>query len=149
MVGAAPVCPPERPRAAFPSVKDTSPTRKGGASIRKGRVPICKGGVSIRRNVCISRMMHTCYRWMRPCGATRAGTQAPPLPASINPLCRATFFVLVHRRTVRRQPFLVLVRRQTVRQQPFLVLVRRQTVRRQPFFVLVRRRTVRRQPFLI
>ena len=24
-------------------------------------------------------------RWMRPCGATRAGTQAPPLPISIKP----------------------------------------------------------------
>ena len=29
--------------------------------------------------------MHTRYRWMRPCRATRAGTQAPPLPASIKP----------------------------------------------------------------
>ncbi|WP_155949654.1 hypothetical protein [Prevotella sp. HJM029] len=91
MVGAAPVCPPERPRS--------------GVSIRKRRVPIRKGGVSMRRNVSTSRMMHTCYRWMRPCGATRAGTQAPPLPTSIKPLCHATFLDLVHRRTIRRQPF--------------------------------------------
>ena len=133
MVGAAPVCPPERPRS--------------GVSIRKEHAPSRKGGVSIRRNVCISRMMHTCYRWMPPCRATRAGTQAPPLPASIKPLYYATFLDLVHRRTVRRQPFLVLVHRRTVCRQPFLVLVRRQTVRRQPFLDLVHRRTVRRQPF--
>ena len=135
MVGAAPVCPPERPCS--------------GVSIRKGHIPSRKGGVSMRRNVCISRMMHTCYRWMRPHGATRAGTQAPPLPTSINPLYHATSLVLVHRQTVRRQPFLVLVRRQTVRQQPFLDLVHRRTVRRQPFLVLVHRRTVRQQPFFV
>ena len=40
----------------------------------------------MRRNVCALRMMHICYRWMRPCRATRAGTQAPPLPTSIKPL---------------------------------------------------------------
>ena len=45
----------------------------------------------MRRDVCALRIMHTRYRWMRPCRATRAGTQAPPLPASIKPLCRATF----------------------------------------------------------
>ena len=48
MVGAAPVCPPERPRS--------------GVSIRKGHVPRRKGRVSMRRNVCALRMMHTCYR---------------------------------------------------------------------------------------
>ena len=42
--------------------------------------------------------MHTCYRWMRPCRATRAGTQAPPLPSSIKSLCHATSLILVHRR---------------------------------------------------
>ena len=45
----------------------------------------------MRKNVSTSRMMHTCYRWMRPCRATRAGTQAPPLPTSIKPFCHATF----------------------------------------------------------
>ena len=45
MVGAAPVCPPERPRS--------------GVSICKGHVLTRKSGVSIRRNVCRLRMMHT------------------------------------------------------------------------------------------
>ncbi|WP_155813027.1 hypothetical protein [Segatella oulorum] len=31
------------------------------------------------RNVCALRMMHICYRWIRPCRATRSGTQAPTL----------------------------------------------------------------------
>ena len=135
IVGAAPVCPPERPHS--------------GVSIRKGHIPSRKGGVSLRRDVSTSRMMHTCYRWMRPHGATRAGTQAPPLPASIKPLYYATFLDLVHRRTILRQPFLVLVHRRTVCRQSFLDLVHRRTVRRQPFLVLVHRRTVRRQPFSI
>ena len=57
-VGAAPACPPERPRS--------------GVSIPKiGFVhhTLCTGN----------------ERWMRPCGATRAGTQAPPLPISTKP----------------------------------------------------------------
>ena len=37
-------------------------------------------------------------RWMRPHGATRAGTQAPPLPTSIKPLYHAIFLDFVHRR---------------------------------------------------
>ena len=40
---------------------------------------------------------------MRPCRAMRAGTQAPPLPTSIKPLCHATFLVFVRRRAPRRQ----------------------------------------------
>ena len=52
MVGAVPVCPPERPRS--------------GVSIPKIHAS-CTGN----------------ERRMRPCGATRAGTQAPPLPISI------------------------------------------------------------------
>ena len=51
-VGAAPVCPPERPRSSV--------------SIPKIHA-WCAGN----------------ERWMRPCWATRAGTQAPPLPISI------------------------------------------------------------------
>ena len=50
-VGAAPVCPPERPRS--------------GVSIPKIHA-LCAGD----------------ERWMRPCRATRVGTQAPPLPTS-------------------------------------------------------------------
>ena len=53
-VGAAPVCPPERPRI--------------GVSMPKIHA-LCAGN----------------ERWMRPCGATRAGTQAPPLPISTKP----------------------------------------------------------------
>ena len=62
----------------------------------------------MRRNVCRLRMMHARYRWMRPCGATRAGTQAPPLPTSIKPLCHATSLILVHQRTIRRRTLLFL-----------------------------------------
>ena len=55
-VGVVPVCPPERPRS--------------GVSIQEiGFVhhALCAGN----------------ERWMRPCRATRAGTQAPPLPRSV------------------------------------------------------------------
>ena len=54
IVGAVPVCPPERPRS--------------GVSIPKTHAS-CTGN----------------ERRMRPCGATRAGTQAPPLPISTKP----------------------------------------------------------------
>ena len=91
MVGAAPVCPPERPRS--------------GVSIRKEHVPTHKSGVFIHRNVCALRMMHARYRWMRPRGATRAGTQAPPLPISIKPLFRQSFLVFVRRQSLFRQPW--------------------------------------------
>ena len=91
MVGAVPVCPPERPR--------------NGVSIRKEHVHSHKGGVSIHRNVCALRMMHTRYRWMRPCRATRAGTQAPPLPTSIKPLFRQSFLMFAHRQSLFRHPW--------------------------------------------
>ena len=39
MVGAAPVCPPERPRSGVSIRKGHVPIRKGGVSIRKGHVP--------------------------------------------------------------------------------------------------------------
>ena len=38
MVGAAPVCPPERPRSGVSIRKRHIPTRKGGVSMRKGHV---------------------------------------------------------------------------------------------------------------
>ena len=134
MVGAVPVCPPERPRS--------------GVSIRKGYIPIRKGGISIHKR-CMLTPKHVCAlrRWMRPCRATRAGTQAPPLPASIKPLCHATFFIFVRRRAPRQQSFFALVRRQSLFRQPFLVLVRRRSLFRQPFLMLVRRRAPRQQPF--
>ena len=48
MVGAVPVCPPERPRSGVSIRKRHIPTHKGDVSIRKRRVPIRKGGVSMR-----------------------------------------------------------------------------------------------------
>ena len=50
-----------------------------------GAVPVCpperpRSGVSIPK---IHGIMCGNERWMRPCRATRAGTQAPPLPISI------------------------------------------------------------------
>ena len=59
----------------------------------------------MRRNVCALRMMRTYYRWMRPRGATRAGTQAPPLPTSIKPLFRQSFLMFVRRRSLFQQPW--------------------------------------------
>ena len=47
MVGAAPVCPPERPRSGVSIRKGHILTRKGGVSIRKRCVPIRKSGISI------------------------------------------------------------------------------------------------------
>ena len=44
-------------------------------------------------------------RWMRPHGATRAGTQAPPLPTSIKPFYHAIFLDFVTRRTILRQSY--------------------------------------------
>ena len=50
-----------------------------------GAVPVCpperpRSGVSMPKihALCVGN-----ERWMRPCGATRAGTQAPPLPRSV------------------------------------------------------------------
>ena len=48
MVGAVPVCPPERPRSGVSIRKRHVPIRKGGVSIRKGHIPIRKGGISMR-----------------------------------------------------------------------------------------------------
>ena len=48
MVGAAPVCPPERPRSGVSIRKGHIPSRKGGVSMRKGHIPIRKGAVSMR-----------------------------------------------------------------------------------------------------
>ena len=52
-----------------------------------GAVPVCpperpRSGVSIPK---IHELRAGNERWMRPCRATRAGTQAPPLPISTKP----------------------------------------------------------------
>ena len=66
MVGAAPVCPPERPRSDVSMRKEHVPMRKGDVSIRKEHIPSRKGRVFMRRNVCRLRMMHIRYRWDAP-----------------------------------------------------------------------------------
>ena len=71
-----------------------------------------RGGACVPARTSAQRRFHTKNtrivrgdeRWMRPCGATRAGTQAPPLPPPIKPLCHATFLVLLRRRSLFRQP---------------------------------------------
>ena len=73
---------------------------------------------------------------MHPHGTTRSGTQAPTLPASINPLYHATFLDLVRRRAIRRHIFRVFVRRRAPRRQSFRVFVHRRAPRRQSFLVL-------------
>ena len=73
MVGAAPVCPPERPRSGVSIRKGHVPihksgvssckrhilTRKGAVSIRKRHIPIRKGGVSIHKR-CMLTPKHVC-----------------------------------------------------------------------------------------
>ena len=49
MVGAVPVCPPERPRSDVSIRKGHISTRKGSVSIRKEHVPIRKSDVSIHK----------------------------------------------------------------------------------------------------
>ena len=98
MVGAAPVCPPERPRSGVSIRKRHVPIHKSSISIRKGHILTRKGGVSIHKR-CMLTPKHVCAlrRWMRPHGAMRSGTQAPTLPASIKPFYHATFLVFVRR----------------------------------------------------
>ena len=68
----------------FPNKQTKIPTRNPPHET-VGAVPMCpperpRSGVSISKThaLCAGN-----ERWMRPCGATRAGTQAPPLPISI------------------------------------------------------------------
>ena len=72
-VGAAPVCPPERPRS--------------GVSIPKIHAS-CAGD----------------ERRMRPCRATRAGTQAPPLPISVIHPRTILPNDIIHPNETRKQP---------------------------------------------
>ena len=72
MVGAAPVCPPERPRSGVSIRKRHVPIHKSSISIRKGHILTRKGGVSIHKR-CMLTPKHVCAlrRWMRPHGAIR------------------------------------------------------------------------------
>ena len=52
-----------------------------------GAVPVCPSE-RLRSGISIPKIHTLCVgneRWMRPCRATRAGTQAPPLPKSTKP----------------------------------------------------------------
>ena len=92
--------------------------------------PTRKGGISIHKR-CMLTPKHVCAlrRWMRPCRATRAGTQAPPLPASIKSLFRQSFLMLVRRRRLFQQSFLMFVRRRVPLRQSFLAVDERTRLR--------------------
>ena len=59
MVGAAPVCLPERPRSGVSIRKRHIPIRKGGISICKRHIHIHKSGVSIHKQ-CMLTPKHVC-----------------------------------------------------------------------------------------
>ena len=59
MVGAAPVCPPERPRSGVSIRKGHVTTRKGDVSIYKRYIHICKNSISIRKR-CMFIPKHIC-----------------------------------------------------------------------------------------
>ena len=68
-----------------------------------GAVPVCpserpRSGVSIPKTHALCAGDE---RWMRPCRATRAGTQAPPLPISIMPFCTIPLNGIIHPRAIR------------------------------------------------
>ena len=81
-----------------------------------GAVPACPPERP-RSGVSIPKMHAWCAgnnRWMRPCGATRAGTQAPPLPISTKscgvPLPHHIVHSIAHaNRTVRHYPIGVIL----------------------------------------
>ena len=63
MVGAAPVCPPERPRSGVSMRKRHIHTRKGGVSMRKRHIHIRKGGVSIcKRHIHIRKSVVSIHK---------------------------------------------------------------------------------------
>ena len=78
--------------------------------------PTRKRAVSIHKQ-CMLTPKYVCalYRWMRLCRATRAGTQAPPLPTSIKSFRHAIFLILVRRRAHRQQSFLIFAPRKRLR----------------------------------
>ena len=57
MVGAAPVCPPERPRSGVSICKGYILTRKEGVSIRKEHAPSAKAAFLFIDNVCSHQNM--------------------------------------------------------------------------------------------
>ena len=59
MVGAAPVCPPERPRSGVSIRKRHVPIHKSSISIRKRHIHIRKGGISIHKR-CMLTPRHVC-----------------------------------------------------------------------------------------
>ena len=134
MVGAAPVCPPERPRSGVSMRKRHIHTRKGGVSICKRHIHIRKSVVSIHKQ-CLLTPKHVCV-FADGCALMgrrgRAHRHSPyqlhqtHLPAIISHVCPsaeplpAIIFDFVCRQSLFRQPFLVLVHRRRLFRQPFL-----------------------------
>ena len=88
------------PRAIHPNETNRSTpnlprrNRRGGHLRATFSSKMRRGGACVPARTSAQRRFHTkkythCVRgierWMRPCGATRAGTQAPPLPISTKP----------------------------------------------------------------
>ena len=91
MVGAAPVCPPERPHS--------------GVSIRKGNVPSRKGAVSIHKR-CMLTPKHVCAFADGCALAGRRGRAHRHRPStSIKPLYHVIFLDFVMLRTILRQSY--------------------------------------------
>ena len=163
MVGAAPVCPPERPRS--------------GVSIRKRRVPPPQRWcLHALKCLCITHDAHLLTMDAPLQGDTGGHTgTAPtslhqtPLPAIISCFCPsaeplpetfscfcpsveplpAIIFDFVCRQSLFLQPFLVFVRRRSLFRQPSRAFVRRRSLFRRPFLVLVHRQSLFRQPFFV
>ena len=91
MVGAVPVCPPERPHS--------------GVSIRKGNVPSRKGAVSIHKR-CMLTPKHVCAFADGCALAGRRGRAHRHRPStSIKPLYHVIFLDFVMLRTILRQSY--------------------------------------------
>ena len=72
-----------RPRVICPN-EINRPTRNPPKRNRRGGACIpARTSAQRRFHTKNIRIVHGDERWMRPCRATRAGTQAPPLPISI------------------------------------------------------------------
>ena len=88
-VGAAPVCPPERPRSGVSIPKIHALYAGNERWMRPCGATRAGSGVSIPK---IHVLCAGIERWMRPYRATRAGTQAPPLP-----IPRNIFHAILHK----------------------------------------------------
>ena len=118
MVGAAPVCPPERPRsgvsiraAAFPSAKGASPSVKEAFPCAKGASPSVKAAFPFINDACSHQNMFVHLPMDAPLqgdagghtGTAPTSLHQTPLPRSLPRFCPSG--------SLFRQPFLVLIRR--------------------------------------